>query len=659
MNNPFSRTPFLFFLLALLAGIILQYNSNIHIWSIFFIPFGIIIMLLSFRLNRESSFKFRWLFGVGTVASFVGLGCVSLLLSEEKRDFNFMNDSIVYKAVILDIPQEKPKTFAYRLSLSDHDQQVMAYFQKDTNCVFLNPGDEILFKGKIVPFENSDAVNAFDYAKYMYNQGFSGSVYIARGLWKETGNTERNLKIIALHYRQQILHFYKSLGFNKDEFAILSALTLGYQDVLSDDVKQSFRTTGTVHVLSVSGLHVGIIYVMISFILGFIRRNSKYYWLKPCIIIILLWIYSFLTGLPPSVIRASAMLTVFCLSELFNRKNNSINGLYIAAFFILLVSPFSLFDIGFQLSFVSVLFVLYLYPKLSRALPIKNKYIRSLWQLLALSFAAQLGTFPICLYYFGTFPTYFFISNLFIVPLVSLITYSFGGIILAKLLSLVIPIADYYIYYLPVNLLKILVDVMMSVLHFFERLPYALIDKMYISAIELIFIFGIIFGFLFFLMRKEPKGLMASSLMVVFLLSFNIYNNLRERYDTLLVLKHRGFTEIGWNTSRDYTPILRCDTIIAFKELFVGDKKILVLAEKFGIEKINKGQPYHVDYLILTSDNNNSIKSLLDVIAPQNIIICSSVSNRTAYNLSKECQKLNIPCNKVILRKSIILYYYP
>jgi competence protein ComEC len=524
MKNPFAGQPFLFFLLPLIAGILLQYYSGLTGLGIAFCIAGLSAMFLSYLIPENRQFRWRWLFGAGTALFLMSIGIVSVTFRQERSSFAFSNEVKAYTGIVTDTPQEKKKATAYRVYLPEEDKLIVCYFGRNAADAAdkLLPGEGVRFEGKIQAFLN---FGDFDYVRYMYNQGFAGSVYVPSHLWQATGEVSSSLIYTALRCRQHIMDFYKSLGFTDTEYSILSALTLGYQNDLTDDIKQGFRTTGTVHVLSVSGLHVGIIYLMISSLLGFIRRGTKYYRLKPLLIIILLWVYAFITGLPPSVVRASAMLSVFCIAELFGEKSYSIHALYIAAFFMLLFNPFSLFDIGFQLSFMSALSILYLHPKASAMLKVENKYLRNVWQMFTLSIVAQLATFPLCQYYFGTFPTYFFVTNLIIVPLVTLITYSAGGIVPAKLLSLLLPGWSGYFYYLPVKLLRLLVWVMTSVIRFFENLPFALLENMKISFVDMILIFGLITGLLAFVIYRKTKGFITGLTAVFLLFVIRIYQN--------------------------------------------------------------------------------------------------------------------------------------
>ncbi len=643
MRNPLSKLPFLFLLIPLIAGILLQYFFRLQYISIALLLAGTTAMLISYLIPKDKQFSWRWFFGAGAILCVSGIGILTTSFRQDLSEYTFTGEAEIYLGVVTDTPQEKPRSSAYRVFLPQEDKQIVCYFQRDSlNKEKLLPGDEFLFQAKVQPFRNMGNPDDFDYVRYMYNQGFSGSTYVSGDSWKATGKVSSSVKYQALRCRQQIMDFYKSLGLNETEYAILSALTLGYQNELTDELKQGFRTTGTVHVLSVSGLHVGIIYLMISFLLGFIRKGSKYYHLKPIIIIILLWVYAFITGLPPSVIRASGMLTAFCMAEIFGKKSDSMHALFIAAFFMLLINPFSLFDIGFQLSFISVLAILYLHPKTLHLLKSDNKYIRYIWQMITLSFVAQLATFPICLYYFGTFPTYFFITNLLIIPLVTLITYSVGSVILAKGLSLIIPGWSDYFFYLPVKVLQILVHTLTSVIHFFESLPFALIENVKISFSDLVLILTMIVSILMFIIYKKVKALSVSLTAILLLFISHIYINLNEKPDDLIVYNRRQASEIKYGNE-----IVKSEDIGRHKAITFNDKRILILSTDLWQDK-GSNKKLNVDYLILTMDNKLSVSNLNQHLTIENVIIDGSLSATTRKRISKECKKMDIPCYDVV-----------
>ena len=274
MRNPLSKLPFLFLLIPLIAGILLQYFFRLQYISIALLLAGTTAMLISYLIPKDKQFSWRWFFGAGAILCVSGIGILTTSFRQDLSEYTFTGEAEIYLGVVTDTPQEKPRSSAYRVFLPQEDKQIVCYFQRDSlNKEKLLPGDEFLFQAKVQPFRNMGNPDDFDYVRYMYNQGFSGSTYVSGDSWKATGKVSSSVKYQALRCRQQIMDFYKSLGLNETEYAILSALTLGYQNELTDELKQGFRTTGTVHVLSVSGLHVGIIYLMISFLLNILMKR--------------------------------------------------------------------------------------------------------------------------------------------------------------------------------------------------------------------------------------------------------------------------------------------------------------------------------------------------------------------------------------------------
>lgn len=648
MKNPFSKIPFLFLLIPLIIGILLQYYFRFENISIVIFLLGVITILFSFMIPKQKEFALRWVFGLGTFISIIGIGSASTWHRQQSVAFSFQDEVGIYRGIVEDIPQEKKRSIAYEVYLPDEDKRIVCYFQKDSlQNEILNPGEKFIFQGKIQSFRNFGNPDDFDYVRYMHNQGFSGSSFIQIGQWQGIGSVETSLKFSALKIRQQLLDFYKSLNFDDTEYSILAALTLGYQGALSDDLLQGFRTTGTVHVLSVSGLHVGIIYLMISFLLSFIRRGDKYYFLKPLLIILLLWLYAFVTGLPVSVVRASLMLTIFCVSEIIGKKSFSIHALFIAAFFILLYSPLSLFDVSFQLSFMSVLAILCLHPEATNLVVIKNKYLRNVWSMFTLSVVAQLATFPICLYYFGTFPTYFFLANLVIVPLVSLITYAMLGVALSALIANILPQLEYYIYYLPVHLLEFLVHLMTKFIQLFEKLPFALIEDVQISLLDVFVIFTIIITFLIFLIYKKPESLIVSLIAICLPLSIHLYENFKMQPDHLTVYNRPYSTDIRWVENEIETAFNMEVLNDGFEFMELRGNKILIVSKNVWEGKISD-KLFFVDNLILTEDNNLSLYSITKLLEVKNVVLDGSLTAYARRRLSKECQNLNIPCHDVV-----------
>ena len=637
--SEYRKIPFLRLSIPLLFGILAQYYFSIHKVGIILIFISISIMLISFFVKQLNQYRYRWMFGLGVYLFLFSVGVFSTLLQQYQSSMPLLDIHEVYQGTVVDIPQEKPNVIAYKVKLKDQNRDIICYLPKEPATRLLQAGDDISFFSKIEPFKKSPDSDTFDYARYMYNQGFVGFTFVPSDRWEKTqGKSTVNINLLALKCRLSILNFYKSLDLNEDEYALLSGLTLGHKDSFSEELIHTFRATGTGHILAVSGLHVGIIYAVLLFSLSFIRRHSRFFILKQIIVIVLLWAYCFIIGLPPSAVRACIMLSIFSLGEMFGRRGYSYNTIFAAAFFILVWNPFKLFDIGFQLSFVAVLSICFFMSFISNSIKIENKILRYIWNIFCLSLAVQIGVLPLSVYYFGIFPSYFFITNLLIVPIVSFIIYDAIFLFICGGIATIIPSISGIIYFLPLNILKIAVHVMTSIAQFFEKLPLSYFQEIRMSLFQLFCISATIFFFVYFLKSKKPKSLIVALTTVLALIISNILD----------VYFNQNSLTVHNNTKKaDITYQRR------FRKEFVDDKnenQLLYLnGQKFFIlvndEFNNKvtSSKMKIDYMQLEGENSVSLYSLKQIFDIERIIIGSSISQKTAKRLILECEKLRIP----------------
>lgn len=654
MNNSISKTPFLFLLIALIIGVILQYylKTDLH-WSIIATFLGGVIMLLSLRNKIAKQYQYRWIFGIGTSVAFIGVGGFATYAKQDIMCYQPNENIKSYIGYVIDAPQEKQQSTAYKLHLEDEDVSIICYFQRDSLRNMPQLGDVIVFIGQLQKIKNLSNPDEFDYSKYMYDQGFVASCYLPNKSWILTGEQKRTIKIEALKIRDQIINIYNALGFTDEEQSILAALTLGYQDSLSEDIKQSFRATGTVHILSVSGLHVGIIYGIIVILLSFISKRSKYSWIKSVLIILLLWSYAFVTGLPPSVVRAGIMLTIVCVGDILNKKASPLNNLYLAAFAMLLYNPFQLFDIGFQLSCLSVFSILLFYPLVIEKFKFKNPIIRYLIQLLVVSFAAQIATFPLCLFYFGTFPTYFFLANLLIVPIVSLITYSLVALLIYwKVVSLF----EYNLFDFIVTMLQYLVGLMIIGIRFFENLPFALFDEIKISFTELLLIYLSLITLYIAVVRTNSKALLFSLIAIILLLVYNILDEQNTRKNALIVYNRNRVTDIRFLTQGEHIQLNDIIDNYTNPCLSIGGKSILIM-NKIVEQKAAKSTQYYVDYIVLIGSSNYQLSEIEKCYNIENIVLDGSLKGDVRRRLTKECENRGLTIHDVTQKGALSINF--
>ena len=275
--------------------------------------------------------------------------------------------------------------------------------------------DGLLYHNK-APFNP----NQFDYSGYLENQQIYAQIYT---LWP-------NLKIITTentiwskfsNFRTKIIDNLKKSNFNETELAVMIALLLGQQQDIDPETLQEYQLAGAVHILSVSGLHVGFIMLFINFLLKPIPNTSRNTYIKLLIIVVALWSYGILAGLAPSVVRSVTMFSFVAVGQHLRRSVNVYHSLLVSVLLILLWKPSFLFDVGFQLSYLALFFILWLQPLIADFWQPKNKITRYIWDILTVSLAAQLGTLPLSIYYFHQFPGLFFVTNVLVLPLLGII----------------------------------------------------------------------------------------------------------------------------------------------------------------------------------------------------------------------------------------------
>ena len=388
-------------------------------------------------------------------------------------------------AIIASTPSERAKTYRYEawctpLTPNDsiaHTEVFHAYLYIAKDSLFPSMGDTLLVRTHL---RAPDSIGTFDYASYLHRQGFDGIGYVRRNDWKIFGTNRVPWYKSARGWQHFLMDRYRQAGIEGAEYGTLCALTLGYREALEPDTKRAFSAAGAMHVLAVSGLHTGIVWMVLWMLLtGFGIYNPLYEqrWrqgILSAILVSLLWGYAAITGWSPSVVRSVVMLTILQGAIVAHRHSVSINTIAAAACIILLVRPNDLYSVSFQLSFAAVTAIILFVPFFNRLLPIPitlMKWVRVpltyIRDMLTVSLAAQIGTIPLTLLYFGQVSTYFLLTNLIVLPLAWLIV---SGAILFQLTSF-IPIVGSGVGWL----LKQLVHVLNLSVGNIESLPFSTI----------------------------------------------------------------------------------------------------------------------------------------------------------------------------------------
>ncbi|MCK3685643.1 ComEC/Rec2 family competence protein [Maribellus sp. YY47] len=422
MEKLLQKIPTLRITIAYATGIIAASILEFNLWIITLLAIAVYLMVV--LLLRKYRYSLEAIVGALIGALFFLIG---ILFYQHNNRTPTFSENGTFSAVVLEKPEEKANSYKTVLRINTFiagdtaaqaNEKIIAYFEKKEPVRQLNPGSVILFTKTPQPVSNNGNPHEFDYKTYLARQKIYRQVYLSEDFWTTTDISVKSPAIVAETLRERLLNLYRKQNLGENETAILSALTLGYKRGLDPETKRVFSAAGAMHVLAVSGLHVGIIFGMFVVLLGFLKRSKKGRIIFVSLSLLLLWSYAIITGLSPSVMRAATMFSLVSIATNLNRRANIYNTLATSAFILLLINPNNLFEVGFQLSYSAVFGIVFLQPKLEKLWPVKNKMVRYIWILITVSISAQIATFPLTSYYFHQFPTYFLLTNIVVIPAV-------------------------------------------------------------------------------------------------------------------------------------------------------------------------------------------------------------------------------------------------
>lgn len=500
--STFQRFPFVRFAFFFAIGIVCRHYLGELVLLPVYLLLGLLLVYL-FLLFRNS-LKYQNMLALLSFLLLFSLGAYRLevfLIQDDKLP----NEALAYKAQLISEPEEKKNSTRAVLQtyemLTDsgwveQESRVNAYFSKELRTN-LSYGNLIMVEG--FPDRTTPPANPgeFDYRNYLAYQNIHFQQFIG-DRFTVIGHEEPNWFVArAITIRNYcVVQLSQYIG-NDQSRAVVLALVLGVKDELDNELIQSFSATGAMHVLAVSGLHVGIIYGILFWLLKALRlHRRKYRWWVATISILVLWVYALLTGLSPSVLRAVTMFSFVAIGRALFRNGNIYNTLSLSALALLIYNPYLIMSVGFQLSFLAVFGIVYLHPKIYGLWQVDNWFLDKVWSITCVSIAAQLATGPLSMLYFHQFPTYFLVSNLFIIPAAFAIL--IGGLIL--LVTSFFPAIAGFIgmilggFVSGVNWLVALVS----------QFPNSTIDGVYFSILDTWLLYAVLMGLiLFFVSRRK------------------------------------------------------------------------------------------------------------------------------------------------------------
>lgn len=523
-----------------LVKIVLTLIAGIFIANVVHIPFEhcLIAAILSFVLLilLHVNITNPTVRNISGIAVYILVFIVGGLLATNKNLSNqhqhFSKQQAVYAKGIVFAPlEEKDKSYKTVFEIKETIDSVnkthistgklLVYFAKDSLLKTLEIGDEILFKLRYNTVEATKNPGQFDYKNYLKYKSIFHQQYIALHQYQILSKHKSFfVKRISDNIGRYVQSVLKKYILKQENFALADGILLGHRADIDMDLYNAFAYTGILHILSVSGLHVGIIYGMLLFLLSFIKdKNRKIKIAKFIFITLFIWLFAFVTGFSAACVRAAILFTLLNYGKISNENSNNLNLLGGAALLQLLIDPNNLYDIGFQLSYLAMLGLFIFYKPIYALFYHPNKVVDWTWQLWSASLAAQVFTVPLSIYYFGNFPTYFLFANIFAIPLSAVILWLSVALIpfsLIPFLAKLIGIANSFV-----------IAVFIKLTYFFASLPLGKLYNLYITKWQLLILFIAIILLTISIVKQKPKFLLAclSLFLCTILMSFAYNKN--------------------------------------------------------------------------------------------------------------------------------------
>jgi len=690
MQQAWNRYAFIRFVLFMSLGIIAGTFLPDKFQIVLLVFTAVSILYLAAQFFRGYQFPAFQSISFAVLAFFLcfSFGYLNAYWQSEKHETNHLlqvdaNRIDAFEAVLTNGGKNTAKSHGYKariqqVLIEDEWQhftgKAMIYFQKDSLSAVLKYGDRLLVKSRLGELEPPKNPLEFNYKRFLGFDQIYHQQYVPSGKWlKLDGNNGNIIIASSISTAQYLAGIMNEYIHDERSLAIAKALTLGIKDELDNELRNAYASAGAMHVLAVSGLHVGIIFLIVSTLLKRWRNRKNGRFVFAVVNIAVLWSYAFITGLSPSVQRAAMMFSFIILAQAMRRQTNIYNTLAASAFVLLSINPFLLFSVGFQLSYLAVLGIVFFQPKLYGLLQFKFVLWDKIWAITCVSMAAQLATAPLGLLYFHQFPTYFFLSNLVVIPAAFFILNS-------SLLLLIISFWEWaatWMGYIIDHFIQLINYLVFSL----DYLPNSTIDGIFINTPESWLIYIAIFFVALFISEKK-LGYLKLTVLCLFFMSCSIclrqFQNFQEQklivYDTgkhhALAMRN-GFSqylEVEEDLAQDkdklrfhvYPSQLEAGIADFHPDRFEPENQDEIFEDFHGLKfsvwnnkrivhwykelpsDLKFLQPIEVDLLIISNDGLKRPENLIKTFRPRKIVVDASNSYYNIQNFKAKFEEENL-----------------
>jgi competence protein ComEC len=673
--NLWREAPFARLLVCLVAGIVGQWSLGLPVVMVAGVMGCCLLGVIGYFFLPAGR-QFRWSMVMGAMVQLMVVCCGALLLWKndvrEREDWFGRNyePSLGIMATLEEPLAEKANSYKALARVDavcrgdsawKRSGSIILYFRKDSSVRQLGYGSRILFRRPLREVRSAGNPGSFDYRSYCLLKGITHQVFLDTDDFVLLQGRNTSAVGTMIHEsRSLVIEGLKKYIPGKKEQGLAEALLIGYKDDLDKDLVQAYADTGVVHVIAISGLHLGLIYWMLLRLTVPLRRMR---WLRATLIIASLWMFSLMAGAQPSVLRSAVMFTCMAAGEAFSRSGSIYNTLALSAFALLCHNPYWLWDAGFQLSYSAVLSIVLFFRPIYNWFCFDNKLLDAVWKLNAVTLSAQLLTLPVSVYHFHRFPLLFLFTNLVAVPLSSLILA--GEILLCTLLWCPAPAR------MIGGLLHHAIRLMNGYVERLDRVSFAVWEGLSISLPQALLATVIILALGYWLMErsKAPLWLGLSCLLAFTVLrSISFYQTQRQQKLVVYNIPRHRALELFHGRSGIFigdTGILKKPALYSFhlqpshilhrisrhnpaprlrRFQFCG-LNILLADSSLRPSPLNH-QPV-IDLLIVSGKSPPSIKALSSSFSIRQAILDASVPPWQSRRLQSQCDSLRIPCHNV------------
>ncbi|MAU27530.1 MAG: competence protein [Muricauda sp.] len=644
--------------LCLIVGIIVGFYLEIPI-SLPFLALLFLLVWMAFVFRKKSRVSI-YIFVALVAAAFVCLGILTIRMAHpgsQPQTYlkHHLASSHAFGVKITDVL--KPTDFSHRyfVEIATVDEQaangkILLNISRNPSQKQFGVDDELVVYGKL------DSVNPplnpyqFDYRDYLKKQGIHHQISADSAQVLPLNHKKTTLFGRAQDLRKHIITKLEQHTFGTEELSVIQALLLGERSAVSQETYDDYKNAGAVHILAISGLHVGILLLLLQFLLKPMERLPKGRTLKLVTIVLLLWSFAFVAGLSPSIVRAVTMFSFVAYALHLNRPTNTFNTLVWSMFFILLFEPLFLFQVGFQMSYAAVFAIVWLYPKLQDFWRPKNVLLRKTWQLFSVGVAAQLGVLPLSLFYFHQFPALFFVSNLAVVPFL-------GFTLGCGILVIVLALLDMLPAFL-VSAYNGIIHMMNAVIGFVAEQEAFVFKQIPFDAVQMVTAYLIIIFLVLVLSKPRFRHIAFLGISILLLQGWVLYDSVQAKSKQALVVAHQTKNNILLNRSgdavqvhthaveaakrtvSDYVVGEKIDSVAYFplRNMYKIGHKTFYVMDSLGLKP-----PIQPDYLLITHSPRMNFERFLDGMEPKKIIADGSNYKSYVSRWKKTCQKRKIP----------------